>query len=95
MCRGFLTWGKDDMGEQEFKKWFYEIFCNAIGEIYMNTLNSFTNLYSGTWCAYRLPCGLCEKLKENCPIQNTVNYNGANTAGTNGTTVKENGVDNG
>lgn len=40
----------------------------------MNTLNAFTNLYSGTRCEYRLPCGLCEKLKEKCLVENTVNY---------------------
>lgn len=40
----------------------------------MNTLNSSTNLNSVGWCAYRLPCGICEKLKEQCPKQVSVNY---------------------
>ena len=40
----------------------------------MNNLNASTNLYYGEWCAYRLPCGLCEKLKEQCPKQNAINY---------------------
>ena len=37
----------------------------------MNTLNAMNTL---TECHYKLPCGICEKLKEQCPIQNTVNY---------------------
>ena len=37
----------------------------------MYTLNSLNTLHA---CVHKLPCGICEKLKEQCPVQNTVNY---------------------
>ena len=39
----------------------------------MNTLNAINTLKA---CEHKLPCGICVKLKEQCPIQNTVNYCG-------------------
>ena len=37
----------------------------------MNTLNALNTI---TACEYKLPCGICEKLKAQCPKQMTVNY---------------------
>ena len=61
----------------------------------MNTLNLQNALHD---CPYRLPCGICEKLKEKCPVQNTVNYCTSDLASTyssltaTGTVVKRNEV---
>lgn len=33
--------------------------------------NTYTNAYiDGSWCAYRLPCGICEKLERECLKKN-------------------------